>query len=210
MPKTLPFDEHLDEYEAWFDRHRFAYLSELVAVQHVVPSGKNGVEIGVGSGRFAIPLGITVGIEPSRTMREYAARKDLDVRDGVAEDLPFPDQSFDFALMVTTVCFVDDILKSFGEVRRILKPGGRFVIGLVDKVSPLGKMYEKLKNGNKFYRLATFYSTDDIISYLLKTGFVEIDVIQTVFGDLDSIREIQQFKQGYGEGSFVVVSASSS
>jgi SAM-dependent methyltransferase len=205
MPRTQPFDEYLDEYEAWFERHRFIYLSELTAVRHFVPEGKNGVEIGIGTGRFALPLGIKAGVEPSRAMREHARQKGLDVREGVAEDLPLSNQSFDFALMVTTVCFVDDILKSFYEVHRILKPDGSFIVGLVDRTSPLGKSYEKLKNVNKFYRPATFYSTDDIVRYLNKTGFEEIQVLQTVFGDLESICEIQPFRKGYGQGGFVVV-----
>jgi SAM-dependent methyltransferase len=186
MPRTQPFDEYLDEYDAWFEKHRFAYLSELAAVRRFVPDGGNGVEIGVGTGRFALPLGVKVGIEPSKAMREHAARKGLDVRDGVAENIPLPDQSFDFALMVTTVCFVDDILEAFGQVHRILKPGGRFIIGLVDRTSPLGRSYERLKSVNKFYRPATFYSTDDVIGYLKRTGFGNIHVIQTVFGDLES------------------------
>jgi SAM-dependent methyltransferase len=48
--------------------------------------------------------------------------------------------------MVTTICFVDDVRKFFSEVRRIFKPGGSFIIGLVDKNSPLGKAYGELKD----------------------------------------------------------------
>jgi len=205
MPRTQPFDDYLDEYEAWFDKHRFVYLSELEAVRHFIPKNKTGVEIGIGTGRFAIPLGITEGVEPSRAMREYARSKGVIVHDGVGEALPLPDESFDFALMVTTVCFVDDILATFREARRILTPAGRLIIGLVDKTSPLGRLYEKYKEKNKFYRPATFYSTDEIISYLEEAGFGEIRVVQTVFGDLDSINEVQPFKDGLGKGGFVVL-----
>ncbi len=205
MPRTQPFDDYLDEYEAWFDKHRFVYLSELEAVRHFIPKNKTGVEIGIGTGRFAIPLGITEGVEPSRAMRENARSKGVVVHDGVVEALPLPDESFDFALMVTTVCFVDDILATFREARRILTPAGRLIIGLVDKTSPLGRLYEKYKEKNKFYRPATFYSTDEIISYLEEAGFGEIRVVQTVFGDLDSINEVQPFKDGLGQGGFVVL-----
>ena len=205
MPRTEPFDKFPAEYEAWFERHRFVYLSELEAVRHFIPKGKKGIEVGIGTGRFALPLGIEFGIEPSTSMRDFATRMGLDVRDGVAEKIPVPDQSFDFALMVTTVCFIDDPLKSFDEVRRIVKPKGLFVIGLVDKHSALGRTYEAFKSENKFYRIATFYSPNEVIDYLGKTGFNDIKVVQTVFGKLESINAVQPFKPGYGEGAFVVI-----
>ena len=209
MPRTQPFDEYLDEYEEWFQRNRFAYLSEVEAVRHFVPKGKRSIEIGIGTGRFALPLGIGEGVEPSGAMRTLAIRHGLTVYDGVAEDLPLPDHSYEFALMVTTICFLDDIASSFEEVKRILKSDGLFVIGMVDSDSRLGRDYEKIKDQNRFYRIASFYSTDEVIHHLERNGFGEIEVVQTVFGDLRSIRQIQPFKEGYGEGGFVVIKAKS-
>ncbi len=109
--------------------------------------------------------------------------------------------------MVTTVCFVDDILATFREARRILTPTGRLIIGLVDKTSPLGRLYEKYKEKNKFYRPATFYSTNEIISYLKEAGFGKVQVVQTVFGEMDLIDKIQPFETGFGRGGFVVLEA---
>jgi hypothetical protein len=42
---------------------------------------------------------------------------------------------------------------------------------------------------------------------LQQAQFGNIETVQTVFGDLDSIREIQPFKAGCGEGGFVVIKA---
>ena len=56
MPRIKPFDEQYDRYEEWFERNRFAYYSELRALQHFVPAQGHGIEIGIGSGRFAKPL----------------------------------------------------------------------------------------------------------------------------------------------------------
>lgn len=103
MARTKPFDDFHGEYENWFDEHRYVYLSELNAIKHFAPSGNRGVEIGIGTGRFAIPIGIKEGVEPSAMMREYATKKGLKVYDGVAENLPLKDASYDFALMVTTI-----------------------------------------------------------------------------------------------------------
>ena len=207
MPRTQPFDTYLDAYEAWFEKHRYVYLSELEAIRHFLPKDGKGIEIGIGTGRFALPFGIIEGVEPSAKMRALAAQRGLTVHEGVAENLPLEDQSFDFALMVTTVCFVDDIVLSFRELRRILKPNGKFVIGMVDKDSPLGKEYEKIKSASQFYRIATFYSTNEIVGYLNEAGFGDIEIVQTIFGDLKSIHEIQPFKTGYGDGGFAAIRA---
>ena len=141
-------------------------------------------------------------------MRELARAKGLQVYDAVAEHLPFEDARFDFALMVTTICFVDDIRASFLEAKRVLKKGGRFIIGFVDRESALGKTYEAHKPENVFYRDATFYSTDEVLALLEETGFREHEEVQTIFGNLHEITRVQQCTQGYGHGSFVVVCVS--
>lgn len=207
MARTQPFDEHLDEYEDWFRKHFYVYESEVEAVRYFIPQNKKGIEIGIGTGRFAVPLKIREGVEPSAKMREHSIKLGLKVYPGTAEKLPLENQSYDFALMVTTICFVDDINKSFKEAYRILKPGGNFIIGLVDKDSPLGKIYEEIKEQNQFYKFATFYSTEEIIQLLQQNKFENIQTIQTVFGNMEEIKHLQNFKEGYKEGSFVVINA---
>ena len=207
MPRTEPFDKYLNEYEEWFIEHRFVYESELEAVRHFILQGKKRIEIGIGTGRFALPFGIKEGVEPSASMRNFAQQKGLKVYKGTAEELPLPNKSYDFVLMVTTICFIDDIQKAFHEVKRILKPGGSFIIGLVDKNSELGKTYERLKEQNKFYRYATFYSTEELKELLSKIGFKNLEIVQTVFGELSAIKSAQNFKKGFGEGGFVVICA---
>jgi ubiquinone/menaquinone biosynthesis C-methylase UbiE len=184
----------------------FAYKSELQAVRYLLPKKGTGLEIGVGTGRFAEPLGIRVGIEPSKAMRQMALKKGIEVVDGVAEALPFDDCQFDFALMVTTICFVDDIEASFKEAFRVIKPAGFFINGFVDRNSSLGKFYQKHRAKSVFYKIATFYSVDEVIPYLKKAGFRNLTFTQTIFHALEEIKEVETIKEGYGEGSFVVVS----
>jgi SAM-dependent methyltransferase len=207
MPRTKPFDEHFTRYEEWFEKNHYAYLSELQAVRHFVPANAGGVEIGVGSGMFAKPLGIRGGVEPSESMRALAQARGLQVYDAVAEHLPFKNAQFDFVLMVTTLCFVDDVKAAFEEAKRILKNNGRFIIGFVDKNSLLGKTYEAHKDKNVFYRDATFYSADEVIALLQECGFNEHEEVQTIFGNLHDVTRVQQFEEGYGHGGFVVVCA---
>lgn len=204
MPGVNVFDNNVDRYEQWFTDHPLAYVSELRAVRELIPPG-SGVEIGVGTGRFAAPLNIEKGIEPSKVMAELARKKGIEVLQGVAERLPFKDGEFDFCLMVTTVCFLDDMGLAFGEARRVLKSSGSFVIGFVDKDSPLGKEYQTRKDHSGFYKEATFYSVKDIVSHLEKAGFGSFGFRQTLFQPLDEMAEIDAVREGYGEGSFVVV-----
>lgn len=207
MPRTQPFDELSSDYEAWFERHPFVYQSELAALRAMVPRTGRGVEIGVGTGRFARALGIPEGVEPSEAMRKLAVERDLKVIDAVAEALPYADESLDFVLMVTTICFLDDVNTALEEARRILRPGGAIIIGLVDRDSTLGRAYERMKEKNPFYRIATFYSSDEVKRLLRAKGFGNIDVVQTVFGKIEEIDREQAWRTGYGEGGFVVLKA---
>lgn len=207
MPKTKAFDNHADAYDEWFDANEFAFRSELNAIQKILPSRGRGTEIGVGSGIFAQPLGITEGVEPSAAMRDKAAQRNIRAIDAVAESLPYPDECMDFALMVTTICFVDDINQSFREACRILKFTGALIVGFVDKNSLMGRRYQEKQKESIFYREAVFYSTEEVINILRHTGFSIQRTCQTVFGNIEDIKAVQEIRDGHGTGSFVVIEA---
>ncbi|MGB8656288.1 MAG: class I SAM-dependent methyltransferase [Candidatus Zixiibacteriota bacterium] len=207
MPKVEPFEKHASRYEEWFERNKFAYESELQAIKKQLPESKNGIEIGVGTGRFAAPLGIRLGLDPSKEMREIAQKRGIEVIDGVAEAIPFGDSQFDFVLMVTTLCFLDDIEAGLKEAHRVLRSVGSLIIGFIDANSPMGRLYQQQKKDNVFYRKATFYSVEEVLAYLKKAGFKDFNFKQTLFRPLTDIRDIEPVKEGYGEGSFVVVKA---
>jgi hypothetical protein len=83
-----PFSVHPRRYDEWFARHEAAYLSELLAVRALLPSRGNGLEIGVGTGRFAAPLGVACGVDPAVPALAYARERGVHVACGVAEALP--------------------------------------------------------------------------------------------------------------------------
>jgi SAM-dependent methyltransferase len=207
MSKVAPFESHHQRYEAWFEKHQAAYISELLALRPFVPWEGYGIEIGVGSGRFAAPLGVQVGVDPSPAMLVHAAARGIEVVEGVAENLPFVADSFDFALVVTTICFVDSPVRMLIEVRRVLKPGGCLVIGFIDRESALGQDYLAHQAESVFYREATFYSADEVARLLKETGF-SIDAWgQTLAHPLTETREIERLRAGRGQCAFVVVAA---
>jgi SAM-dependent methyltransferase len=201
------FDKYAEEYDRWFDTYLPVYQSELRAVKMLLPRGGRGIEIGVGTGRFSVPFGITVGVEPSRGMAEIARNRGITVYDSTAENLPFDDNTFDFALMVTTICFLEDPLQALREIRRILRPSGVIIIGMLDRDSPLGRQYEANKNDSKFFRYAEFYSVKHALEWLEVSGYSGVHILQTIFHRPEETTALEPVKEGYGEGFFVVISA---
>jgi SAM-dependent methyltransferase len=205
MPKTDPFDTHAKRYESWFERHPAAYESELQAVRELWPAEADGIEIGVGAGHFAGPLGIKTGIDPSAAMRKAAFRRGIQVEDGIAERVPFPGGRFGAALIVTTLCFVDDPEQAVREMLRVLRPGGYGVIGFVDRESALGQEYERKRGVSIFYADARFFSATEVMTLMTTAGFTDLECRQTLFGHPDGMQQPDRVESGFGQGAFVVV-----
>jgi SAM-dependent methyltransferase len=89
---------------------------------------------GLGSNLALLPAGVSwQGLEPDR--RRHARLSRIARRHGhasgpllaAAEDIPLPDACVGGVLSVVTLCSVDDLAQVLSEVRRVLRPGGRFV-----------------------------------------------------------------------------------
>ena len=155
------FDLYYKEYEEWFEKYDEIYEQEINTIKMLLPDGR-GMEVGIGSGRFAKPLGINFGIDPSEKMIEIAKKRGIRVLKMKAENMNFKEE-FDFILMVTTICFVNDPFKTVLNSYKALKKGGYLLIAFIDLDSPLGKVYEKNKNYSEFYKVANFFTKKDII-----------------------------------------------
>jgi ubiquinone/menaquinone biosynthesis C-methylase UbiE len=201
--KENPFDLFTNEYENWFKENELIFQSELLALKQVIPIEKVGIEIGVGGGIFAEKLNIKFGIDPSEKMLNYATQRKLTVKKGFAEDLPYPDKSFDFAVFITSICFVDNPEKAIKEAHRIIKDNGDIIIAFIDKESSLGKSLEREKEDNKFYRHAKFYSVSELTSMIVNNHFEITEIIQTLTETNLKIPENPM--KGHGKGSFVVI-----
>ena len=207
MAKVEPFEKYTKDYEKWFEKYRGFYLSEVNLLRKLLEWNrvefKKGLEIGVGSGRFAVPLGVKYGVDPSPKMLKIALSRGIKVAKGVAEYLPIKTESVDFTLMVTAICFVDDPEKSFGEVERVLSKGSYFLLAFVDRESPLSRLYELKRHRSKFYGPARFFSAQELLNMAQKnTRLRFIDSGQTIFGLEDG--EYPPLR-GFGKGSFVAL-----
>ena len=113
--------------DADYRRHKRALFADL---------GGAIVEIGPGTGANLayLPRDIALtAIEPSPAMRRYLEARaaelgrSLTLLDGTAERLPLPDASVDAVVGTLVLCSVADPAATLAEIRRILKPGGRFL-----------------------------------------------------------------------------------
>lgn len=208
MSVITVFEQQAQEYDEWFDAHQPVYQAEIAALQKFVTTTGLGIEVGVGTGRFAVPLGIRFGIDPSRRMLNIARQHCLRVCQAMGERLPFRDEPFDLVLLVTVICFVDDVPTLLGELSRVLKPGGDLVIGFLNRNSNSGRIYESQKEASAFYREARFYSAEEVADWGRSAGFGSLRFSHTLFchsGNC-SPRDLE-IRDGYGEGAFVVLDA---
>ena len=107
--------------------------------EKLVPSAHGEVlEIGIGSGLnlpFYDPARVRrlSAVDPSRELLAMASRKarrlglDVELVQQTAERLPFPEASFDSALLTWTLCSIPDPAAALAEIRRVLKPGGELL-----------------------------------------------------------------------------------
>jgi len=203
MMKNNVFDSLSFRYDKWFEKHKFAYRTEVELLKKLVPSSGRGLEIGVGTGKFAEALGIKEGTDISEKMLEIAALRGVTTTLSAAENLPYQKESFDYALLMMTICFVDSPEKSLLEASRVLKPGGFLVAGIIDKNSKMGQEYKS--KDSPFYKSATFFSAEELLAMLKEAGFGNFEILQTLFENYKDLTGLDRIEKGYGQGSFVAV-----
>ncbi len=103
------------------------------------------LDIGCGDGAFSLELhrrgANVVAVDASSEMiaaaRERAlnAGAEISFEIAPAQSLPFEDHRFDVVVAFTVLCFVADAAPVFKEIARVLKPGGRLVIGELNRWS---------------------------------------------------------------------------
>ncbi len=200
-----PFQYDISDYDLWYDENYNIYQSEVNAIKFMVGDKDIGLEVGCGTGRFSVPLGINYCVDPSAKMCTISYNKGIkNIIRGDGTYLPLKDKIFDYVLFCTVLCFVENIELTLKEAYRVLNSKGYIIAGIIDKNSFLGRVYEKKKNENKYYKYAKFLSTDELLKELERVNFGEFEIVQTLF---DFENRLYDVKHGYGKGGFVVIKA---
>ena len=163
------FDRYAERYDSWYDRHKDWFKKELELIRRFVGDFELGLEVGVGTGRFASELGISYGVDLSDRMLKLAKSRGVEVIKADAKALPFKDESFDLVLFAFTLCFLDDPRSALKEARRVLKSDGRIVICGVPADSKLGEEYMSRKD-SPFYSNAKLYKVEEIVGMIEELG----------------------------------------
>ena len=176
------FDEYASDYDTWFDEHDDVFQAQQRMLRAAIPHQGQGLEVGVGSGRFAVPSGIRYGIDPSRELILRAQRRGIEVVRGEGEHLPYRTSSFDYVLMMTVICFLDDVIAVFREVNRVLKPGGILVAGFIEKDGEIYRIYQGETTKGRFLRFAHFRTAEEVDGFFMDAGFAQVSVFKRTRG----------------------------
>jgi arsenite methyltransferase len=159
----------------------------------VIREGDTVLDIGSGSGTDALiaamltgPTGTVYGLDMTRAMREklqriVAAKKIEHVRvlEGNAEHIPLPDASIDVVTSNGVLNLVPDKPAAFGEIARVLKPGGRLQISDIALRVPVSD--QSRADPRLWAECVVGAITEDDYVSLLRAAGLSVEV----FGDMD-------------------------
>ncbi|OIQ12849.1 class I SAM-dependent methyltransferase [Neomoorella thermoacetica] len=174
------FDRKAEDYDDWYTRPLGALVDRVEKepiYAYLDPhAGEHILDVGCGTGNFSLELarrGVKVtGIDISDPMLAKARKKAADAGLAIeflhadAMNLPFGDNTFDKIVSVTALEFAPDLKAVLEESYRVLKPGGRMVIGLIGGNSLWSRHYEAraAREPDCLFRYARFYTLDELLA----------------------------------------------
>lgn len=172
---TEIFDDWPEKYDRWFatpiGKLVRQHESELILQMLGPRSGECILDAGCGTGVFAMDLlsmgAFVVGMELSLPMVLRAREKAIEFPFypvlGDIENLPFPDDTFDRAISVTAIEFINDAKHAIAELFRVAKPGGRIVAATLNSLSPWANRRKAAgEAGHSIFRHTIFRSPDEL------------------------------------------------
>lgn len=136
-----------ERYDRWFDtpwgRHASGVEQAALERGAGAVAGRRLLDVGCGTGRFTAGFAArgarVTGVDLDPAMLAVASTRvqgPLVVAD--AHRLPFPGDVFDVTVAVTLCEFTADPVQVVGELARVTRPGGRIVVGALNRRSPWG------------------------------------------------------------------------
>ncbi len=181
----MTFDGLASKYDLWYQTPLGALVDALekqaIFSLAEVRGGETALDAGCGTGNYSLELARrgarAWGIDPSAKMLEIARGKaheqglPVEFTHGFVEDLPFPDRTFDLITCVTALEFTSSPEDAVAEMVRILKPGGRLVVGVLNAWS-LWAVARRMGQKETIYSRAHFFSPLELGALLRPYGNV--------------------------------------
>jgi len=227
----MNLDELAEKYADWYQTERGSYVGEieyLCLAEHIGDcSGKKIIEVGSGTGfflrKFAQDAEEAVGFDLTPGMleagRKIAAAKKIKInfiQGNVLDGLPFRDNYFDIVYSNSMIEFFNkdkEANKVLTEMWRLLKPGGKFVIGVLNKESSWAyKRTAELLEKDSIFSINQFYKWNEFQE--LMSDFGEVKMETTLFvppyfnkkEDFEWFKDLEaEFKKRYPKRGALIV-----
>jgi ubiquinone/menaquinone biosynthesis C-methylase UbiE len=200
------FHKRAVEYDGWFD-DSLLFDIELRALQDLkVNLAEPRLEVGVGPGRFARELGVSIGIDPALGALGIAHQRIPYVCRAVGESLPVQSASVGTVFLLFTLCFTENPAQVISEMARIIKPAGHVVLGVVPEESPWGRfLRKKRRDGHPFYQHSRFYDVQQVVGWFKDVGLTVVEERSSLVQLPGEVSVMEQSLRGLNEDAGFVI-----
>ena len=178
------FDAWPEKYDQWFNtpigRLIKGYENDLIFRMLTPSRGETILDAGCGTGVFTTHICETgarvIGLELSRPMLVRATIKGVPFCSvqGDMRKLPFLDETFDKAVSITALEFIEEAEIAVEEMFRVTKPGGIIVVATLNSLSPWAdRREEKGKKGHPIFSHTIFRSPDEMAALSPVEGSIQ-------------------------------------
>jgi ubiquinone/menaquinone biosynthesis C-methylase UbiE len=209
----MNLDELAKKYADWYQSERGTYVGENeyeCLAEHIGDcSQKKIIEVGCGTGfflrRFSLKAKETVGFDLTEGMleagRKIAAEKGMEInfiQGDVLKGIPFADNYFDIVYSNSMIEFFQkgkEAEKVLTEMWRLLKPGGKFVIGVLNKKSTWAyKRTAQSLEKDSIFSLNQFYTWNEFKELMINFGEAKIETTLFVPPYFNKKEDFEWFK----------------
>jgi len=174
------FDNDASTYDQWYTTPLGKHADKVetnCALDLLKPSaGMAILDVGCGTGNLSLKLarlGCSItGIDISEKMltfaREKAQKEQLpaEFMSMDASDLEFPEEAFDAVVSMAALEFMQDQQKTLDEMFRVLKKGGKLLVGTINRESDWGELYLRLaEKKDTVFRHAKLRTLEELTTF---------------------------------------------
>ncbi len=188
---AFDFEDVAERYDDWY-RNPVGQTYDRIQKREIAhalgpPSDRRlMLEVGCGTGHWAaffVSAGFDViGVDVSRKMLQVASSKGIPSAKYAladAQNLPFDRGTFDLACAITALEFMSDAQAALAEIARSVKPGGKVVVGVLNRVSLLAWL--RRRRGSATFAGARLMSKKEVARLLKTVGHAAVHSTAFVF-----------------------------